>query len=482
MSLTKVSYSMIKGAAFNVLDYGAIADGTFSPLGGTDNGPAFRAAILAAAQAGGGTVVIPFGTYRVTSTVIMQRQVLLEGNNAFILGPGIGSATDLFQSGYYNGTAIVTNIGTAPESQATNFSIKNLVIYFCGKAFNFYNVLDGSVLSQISFNNCTYAMYLDRCFYATFNNITSRGSANGATNAAVTFQNVNNVMDVSSVFVEGRTLGVLIAGGSNAFKFYNCSFEGCGTGCRIENETGPIAFDTCYFENNSAIHCDINTQYDKLSISFTNSFFNFAPIGIKGPTDGNTRQRIYVDGTNRFLLNTVDLDFGTNSIYNQSYVEFVPPAIDDGYPYNSATLYDLAPGVDFNSTQLLYDSGTGLPIMKTKVVNDTLIAFHHEGGAGSTNIGPNGVPFCEIDTIGVTGQIDTKIVRDKHSMLLVYRFTFLDTSTTTELYGFIFGDTVVPQDSTGKTITLSTHTTKYLRLTIGNFASSPNIKGIIRHI
>ena len=78
MSLTKVSYSMIEGAAFNVLDYGAVADGVISPSSGTDNGPAFRAAILAAAQAGGGTVVIPFGTYRVTSTVIIPRQILLE--------------------------------------------------------------------------------------------------------------------------------------------------------------------------------------------------------------------------------------------------------------------------------------------------------------------------------------------------------------------------------------------------------------------
>jgi hypothetical protein len=486
MSLTKVSYSMIEGASFNVLDYGAVADGTISPLGGTDNGPAFRAAILAAAQAGGGTVVIPFGTYRVTSTVIMSRQVLLEGNSSFIVGPGIGSATDLFQSGYYNGTAVVTNIGTAPESQATNFSIKNLIIYYCGKAFNFYNVLDGSVLSQINFNDCTYAMYLDRCFYATFNNITSRGSASSAANAAVVFQNVNNVMDVSSMFVEGRTLGVLIAGGSNALKLYNCSFEGCGTGCRIENETGPIAFDTCYFETNSVVHCDIDTVLDKEPISFTNCFFNFEPIAIKGPTDATTRHRIVVDSTNRFILNTVNVNFGTNTIYNNSSAQFSPPSVDAGYAYDSTTLYDLAPSANFDSTQIFYDSSTALPIIKSKIVNDTLIAFHHEGGAGSVAAGANSVPFCEYLSSGsgpnATVQLDTKIVRDKHTMLLAYRLTVADVSTTTELYGFIFGDTVVPSDSTGKTITLSTHTTKYLRLTIGNFANSPNIKGIIRHI
>lgn len=487
MSLTKVSFSMIEGAAFNVLDYGAVANGVVSPSSGTDNGPALRAALLAAAQAGGGTVVIPFGTYRITSTVIIPRQVILEGNNSVIVGPGIGSATDLFQSGYYNGTAIVTNIGTAPETQATNFSIRNLTVYYCGKAFNFYNVLNNSIFENINFNDCTYAMYLERCFYATFRDINSAGSASGATNAAVVFQNVNNVMYVSSLFVGDRVLGVLIAGGSNGLKFYNCAFEGCGTGARITNETGPIAFDTCYFENNTVMHCDIDTTFDKLSISFTNSFFNFAPIGIKGPTDASARQRIYVDGTNRFVANTVNINFGADTIYNQNTVQYVPPPVESsGYAYDSSTLFNLASGVDFNSTQLAYDPSTSLPVIKTKIVNNALIPFHHEGGAGAVGAGANSIPFCVYTSAGVgpnaTVQIDTKIVRNKHTMLLAYRFTVSDVSVITELYGFIFGDTVVPMDSTGKTITLSTHTTKYLRLTIGNFADTPNTKGIIRHI
>jgi len=51
MALTKVSYSMIAGASVNVVDFGAVADGT------TDNKTAFAAAISAAPT--GGVIVVP---------------------------------------------------------------------------------------------------------------------------------------------------------------------------------------------------------------------------------------------------------------------------------------------------------------------------------------------------------------------------------------------------------------------------------------
>ena len=57
MSLTKVTYSMIKDAAFNVQDYGAVSDGT------TDNTTAIRAAAIAAAAVGGTLFFPGTGTY-----------------------------------------------------------------------------------------------------------------------------------------------------------------------------------------------------------------------------------------------------------------------------------------------------------------------------------------------------------------------------------------------------------------------------------
>ena len=77
MALTKVSYSMVTGAPYNVLDYGA--DNT----GATNTTTAIQAAIDAAEAAGGGTVYVPSGEYLVG-------QVNLK-SNVSIMGAGESS-------------------------------------------------------------------------------------------------------------------------------------------------------------------------------------------------------------------------------------------------------------------------------------------------------------------------------------------------------------------------------------------------------
>jgi len=63
MALTKVSYSMIEGAAANVLDFGAVGDGVADDT----------AAIQAAIDSGAGSVYAPTGIYKITSTVNINR-------------------------------------------------------------------------------------------------------------------------------------------------------------------------------------------------------------------------------------------------------------------------------------------------------------------------------------------------------------------------------------------------------------------------
>jgi len=78
MSLTKVSFSMIDGALFNVLDYGAVGDGV------TDDTAAIQAAINAAQAQGGGIVKLPYGQFLVSQLVLSGSQVILEGSvNAY---------------------------------------------------------------------------------------------------------------------------------------------------------------------------------------------------------------------------------------------------------------------------------------------------------------------------------------------------------------------------------------------------------------
>ena len=76
MSLTKVSYSMINGAPFNVLDFGAVGDGA------TNDGPAVQLAINAVAALGRGTIVFPAG-----KSYFMNTQVNV-CNNLVVMGYG----------------------------------------------------------------------------------------------------------------------------------------------------------------------------------------------------------------------------------------------------------------------------------------------------------------------------------------------------------------------------------------------------------
>lgn len=80
MALTKVTYAMIEGAAFNVLDYGATGDGS------TDDTAAILAAITAANTAGGGTVYFPAGTY-----IFPSNLTVTSFNNIALQGAGQGN-------------------------------------------------------------------------------------------------------------------------------------------------------------------------------------------------------------------------------------------------------------------------------------------------------------------------------------------------------------------------------------------------------
>jgi hypothetical protein len=75
MSLTKVTNSMIAGAVANILDYGAVGNGT------TNDTVAIQAAIDAVAALGGGTVFIPAGNFLISQLQFKsgQAQVILEG-------------------------------------------------------------------------------------------------------------------------------------------------------------------------------------------------------------------------------------------------------------------------------------------------------------------------------------------------------------------------------------------------------------------
>jgi len=72
MTLTKATYSMINGAPVNVLDYGAVGNGT------TDDTAAFLAA-LAACPSGGEIYLPPNATYLISQTLVLTKPVVIRG-------------------------------------------------------------------------------------------------------------------------------------------------------------------------------------------------------------------------------------------------------------------------------------------------------------------------------------------------------------------------------------------------------------------
>lgn len=176
MSLTKVTYSMILGAVYNVLDYGA--DNT----GVTDSASAIQTAIDAAVVSGGGTVYLPAGTYRTNTSLILKDKVTLQGD-------GVSSRTDVavsptrvlhygdnpgllaqtptltgefsLQNLEFDGTnAGATASGLSMDAQTNGGALVGSKVYDCTFCnFPNYQVLQNGTVFDNTFTNCTFHNY-----------------------------------------------------------------------------------------------------------------------------------------------------------------------------------------------------------------------------------------------------------------------------------------------------------------------------------
>jgi hypothetical protein len=153
MSLTKVSFSMINGEMFNVLDFGAVGDGS------TNNNASIQAAIDAAEANNGGSVYFPDGVYLLTTgiTVLANDVSLIFDTGASINWAGsatgtiitVSNGTNQFRNNIENlritHTTVMTG-GTALKLDAVNtFNINNIQI---DGAFNAISLTGGAGIIQ----------------------------------------------------------------------------------------------------------------------------------------------------------------------------------------------------------------------------------------------------------------------------------------------------------------------------------------------
>lgn len=214
MSLTKVTYSMIESSAFNVMDYGAVGDGS------TDDTAAIALAFDAVKTAGGGDLCFPTGDYRFNLDV--------SGVNPRMQWIGQGSVTFRPYLADPDAPAIVwaDNSGALGSALGVNIIFRN--INFTGRFLNDVDPQYGRVSACVNL----------RASWATF---------------------------YDCGFTYGINAGFASLYGQYN-EFYSCSFganvDNAGTaGCLLDSNTDAEAAN-----ENTFIRCKFNTNKNGLVI------------------------------------------------------------------------------------------------------------------------------------------------------------------------------------------------------------------------
>lgn len=283
MTLTKASYAMINGAPYNVLDYGAVADGS------TDDYAAIQAAITAAVDAGGGTVYIPSGTYKVDSSLSLDANAMSRPYfNVYIVGAGMGTTVLDF-----TGTT-GTEDGIRVIGWGGRFGISDLTVKNAERHGIYINATNDAaswchrfhITNVHSDNNGGSGFYLGQCYMADFvgleaSNNASYGFYIGGFSTSLTFEQCWAGGDAaypvagnrnSGWYINNTIYSAFIGCGSDynagvGFRVTNCSavtFNGCGTESNTQEgwyisssspgsattQTSGISLNSCFGYNN----------------------------------------------------------------------------------------------------------------------------------------------------------------------------------------------------------------------------------------
>jgi hypothetical protein len=282
MSLTKVSYSMIKGAVVNVLDYGAVADNA------TNNQAAFQSAINAAVALEG-AVYIPAGYYKFSSGVTITGAVTIFGDGWGSVIYGTFATGDMF------------TVTSQNPINISNVKITSTISKTAGAAISFDSGAgtqnNFSVVDSCFFENQFRGVYCFRNAYQRItNNHFSANSANGVSiflGNATTPDAGDQVVANNQIYGGAGVTGILQSGGGGTRiygnKFlqiqngYYCQFTGTAqSGIVIVSNN---SFDGCTGSSllitgtDTAIVTDITINGNVFGGSPTQAFMYFEATG-----------------------------------------------------------------------------------------------------------------------------------------------------------------------------------------------------------
>jgi len=379
MSLTKVSYSMIKGAVYNVLDYGA------DPTGTNNSTAAIQAAIDAAAAtvgtpfpsaSGGGVVYFPTGVYLSGALNITSPFISLQGD-----GP---TASQIQSSGIVNPLLKVSSGN--PSSPATfNMFIRDLK-FIGGGAAN--NILMIENIAWFHVQNCWFegdnstvtTVALPECLVGTFENCIIRQATGYAVHI---YENVGygsqpNMLTFNTCNIyRGETFG-LFAENVNQLALNNCGFEVSGNvadtnhgGIHIKNASPDglapgVVLHGCWFESNIGVNIRVSERSYTSGATFIHECNGIGGNVVYGvyvatPSLGNrSTAHIYDSSFQNATSRDIFFDTGTSgSIYNSIYATILLSSTSvNAFPYFSGYSLSSAELQSFGSNILTDNSTT----------------------------------------------------------------------------------------------------------------------------
>lgn len=410
MSLTKVSYSLIQGAVFNVLDFGASPSATAAA-----NTTAFLAAIAALQAAGGGAIYIPTGAYSVEKNALIQDQTDI---SVTIYGDG-PTASQISCGDATVGFVLKNNVA---GSNISAFTLRDIGINGPGGASpaGIGLHLQGNQaqvrVENVAFNGLNTCMQLEGVFNSYFSGLRFRNYVIGIQgDPTLTALPAQQNTFVSCYFSYGvntvpATATAIKSVNMGQNTYIGCNFEAGGL-LKTVDMTGGTGFDTmmtCRFErmnagtyswlllgnNQQIINCTWHVTGNENCVGT-----QYALIQAQGY--GSTVNEINISNSN-YTSNSLLIDAGAKNNYfkfasllgDDPYFAIYNPAqalADDDniieYPgggcerYTSSDLYDTWGGGPVN--QFITDSLT----MSTFTA-DGLVISPGPAGASPEALGP----------------------------------------------------------------------------------------------
>lgn len=225
--LLNASINAQSGTVLNLSDYGAAGDGV------ADDGPAFQSALDALADAGGGTLIVPSGFYRIETPVIKDFSAL---NGGSVTIQGVPSATQPappFAGGHELSESLDLTSEIFPATGATQsaFTIANLKSLTVEHlAFTGHESVITDAYITLNMSDIDQATIFHTEFYgiSTFGLVAGQGGGN-LIRAVRTNLNINQLMVLGSTANSGAYAPIIENIEWKGFHISNSIFIDFGT-------------------------------------------------------------------------------------------------------------------------------------------------------------------------------------------------------------------------------------------------------------